>query len=476
MDIITVLQAILRWGLPALAGGVAVFLVLALAYLIYKKVFHGNKKLSKMQIICSVLLCCWAILVIGLTSLSRGANYTGEINIDFFSGYISAWNNWSISELQLIIFNMLMFAPLGFLLPLLWKKAEKIWVTLSISFGLTALIEVVQLITGTGIFEFDDLFHNLIGSLFGYFCIMAILTPIREKTIRFAPIAKVLLIPCIVSLTLGAVFVAYDQQPYGNMSIVPAVKQDMSEIQIKTDLEFADKDSDAAIYKNKYAEDKNYIQDIKSQFAQLENLTFSNTTRKEDENYIYTGTDANGNEFQMNFFFRSGQWSYTTFADGTTKLTEDTAQQYKTRYETWMKENKLLPENAAFSVQNNDTLRWDVICENDFSSGNKSFQNGSVMIKVDNDGTLIDLSYQISWNEYVATEDIISANESFAQVKDGNFKQYVPFESNDNLYIEECELSYIYDTKGFYQPIYQFKGYVNNTENPWSCQIPAVEK
>ncbi|MDE6863444.1 MAG: VanZ family protein [Eubacterium sp.] len=476
MDIITVLQAILRWGLPALAGGVAVFLVLALAYLIYKKVFHGNKKLSKMQIICSVLLCCWAILVIGLTSLSRGANYTGEINIDFFSGYISAWNNWSISELQLIIFNMLMFAPLGFLLPLLWKKAEKIWVTLSISFGSTALIEVVQLITGTGIFEFDDLFHNLIGSLFGYFCIMAILTPIREKTIRFAPIAKVLLIPCIVSLTLGAVFVAYDQQPYGNMSIVPAVKQDMSEIQIKTDLEFADKDSDAAIYKNKYAEDKNYIQDIKSQFAQLENLTFSNTTRKEDENYIYTGTDANGNEFQMNFFFRSGQWSYTTFADTTAKLTEKTAQKYRTRYETWMKENKLLPANAVFSVQNNDTLRWDVVLENEYSLDNKSFQEGSVMIKVDKNGTLFDLSYQISWNEYVTTEDIISANESFAQVKDGNFKQYVPFESNDNLYIEECELSYIYDTKGFYQPIYQFKGYVNNTENPWSCQIPAVEK
>ena len=43
MDMITILQALLRWGIPALAGGIVVFLLLASAYLIYKKVFHGKK-------------------------------------------------------------------------------------------------------------------------------------------------------------------------------------------------------------------------------------------------------------------------------------------------------------------------------------------------------------------------------------------------------------------------------------------------
>jgi len=228
MDMITILQALLRWGIPALAGGLAVFALLAATYLLYKKVFHGKKIITKLKATSSVLLCCWLVLVLGLTSLSRGANYTGEINIDFFSGYISAWNNWSIGELQLIIFNMLMFAPLGFLLPLLWRKAEKFWVTVAVSLGLTAFIEVTQLLTGTGIFELDDLFHNLIGSLFGYFCIMAVLTLIREKTIQFAPIAKVLMIPCMISLILGGVFYAYDRQPYGNMDILPAVKLEIA--------------------------------------------------------------------------------------------------------------------------------------------------------------------------------------------------------------------------------------------------------
>lgn len=475
MDMITILQALLRWGIPALAGGIVVFLLLASAYLIYKKVFHGKRTITKMQAVCTVLLCCWLLLVFGLTSLSRGANYTGEINIDFFSGYISAWNHWSISELQLIIFNMLMFAPLGFLLPLLWKKAEKVRVTLAVSLGLTILIEVVQLLTGTGIFELNDLFHNSIGSLFGYFCIMAILTPIREKTIRFVPIAKVLLIPCVVSLTLGAVFFVYDQQPYGNVDILPAVKQDMSVVQIATELKPSDKDTSVSIYKNGYAEDKDYIQGIQSGLAELEKVTFSGVTRREDENYVYTGTDANGNEFQMNFFFRRGQWSYTTFAENVAGLTGETAQQYRNRYETWMNENKLLPDNAVFSIQNNNTLRWDAAPKQDISAGDKAFQNGSVMMQFDENGMLADLSYQISWNEYVTTEDIISPKEAYAQVEDGNFEQYVPFQQGDVLHIEECELTYIYDTKGFYQPVYQFSGYINSTENPWVCQIPALK-
>ena len=68
MDMITIFQAILRWGIPAMAGGVVVFLLLASAYLVYKKAFHGKKTISKKQAICAVLLCCWLILVIGLTS------------------------------------------------------------------------------------------------------------------------------------------------------------------------------------------------------------------------------------------------------------------------------------------------------------------------------------------------------------------------------------------------------------------------
>lgn len=69
---------------------------------------------------------------------------------------------------------------------------------------------------------------------------------------------------------------------------------------------------------------------------------------------------------------------------------------------------------------------------------------------------------------------MISEREAYAQVQAGNFKQYVPFQSEDTLYVIGCSLEYVYDTKGFYQPVYEFTGYVNDMENPWVCQIPAL--
>lgn len=474
MDIITIFQTLFRWGMLALAGGVMILLTLGCIYLIYKKVFRGKKSVTKVQAISAGLLCAWLLLVLALTSLSRGSNFTGAINLDFLSGYISAWNNWSISELQLIIFNMLMFAPLGFLLPLLWKKAEKFGVTLIASLGLTGFIEVFQLLTGTGIFELDDLFHNLIGSLFGYFCVMAVITAIREKTIRFAPIAKAFAIPCVISLILGGIFYAYDQQPYGNMSVLPAVKQDMSVVQIVKEWEPSKQNTTAAIYKNRFTQDNAYLEKIKSGLAELEHLKFSNETRREDENLGYLGKNANGTDCRIIFFFRTGEWNYTTFTENPAQLTEELAQQLRNRYENWMKELELLPQDAKLSIQNGDTLRWDAVPIQDASTESKGFQKGSIMIQFDDSGELANFFYQITWNDYVATEEIISQSQAYAQVQAGNFEQYVPFQPQDRLVINKCELAYLYDTKGFYQPVYEFSGYINNSENLWVCRIPAL--
>ncbi len=475
MDIITIFQALLRWGVFAFIGGLLLGLTIFAGYMIYKKVFHGQRSMSKKQGLILFLLSCWLLLVLALTTLSRGSNFTGSFNIDFFSGYVNAWNKWSISELQLIIFNMLMFTPLGFLLPLFWKKAEKFKVTFFVSIGLTICIEIIQLFTGVGIFELDDLFHNCIGSLFGYFCIMAILPIIREKRVNFASVGKALIFPCVTGMVIGIASLVYKQQPYGNMPILPAAKQDMSKIQIITDLPLEDEPATASIYKNTYTEDQDYIERIISGFSELEDITFSSIQRREGEKRIYTGKSPNSEDVQLSVFFRTGDWSYTTWGDAAT-LTEKVAKNYGDFYKSWLKESGLLPATAVFSIQNNDTLRWDVLEENDLSIAKTAFTSGSTIMQFDSNLKLTSMYYGISWNEYVATEEIISPKAAFEQVEDGNFEQYVPFQQGDTLWVKECRLAYVYDTKGFYQPVYQFTGYINNEDNLWDCQIPALAK
>lgn len=74
MDIYTILSTIFRYSLLALGGIAALVPLYAAGFLIYKKVFHGTKKLQIGQWISLILLSGWLLLVLGLTTFSRGAN------------------------------------------------------------------------------------------------------------------------------------------------------------------------------------------------------------------------------------------------------------------------------------------------------------------------------------------------------------------------------------------------------------------
>lgn len=474
MDLVTVLHALLQWGLPAAAAGVLMMLALAGGYLFYRKTLHGSRKAEPVQAVSAALLFCWLFLVLALTSVSRGANFSGAVNLHFLSGYVSAWNSWSLSELQLILFNILMFAPFGFLLPLLWKKAEDGRFLLLSAFGMTMLIEVFQYLTGTGIFELDDLFHNLLGSLAGYSVLLFVLSVKRERRVRLMPAVRMLAIPGIISLILGGVFLAYEMQPYGNLSIVPSIRQNMKNVTVIADAELSDEQPVLPVYRSLHAEDSAYVETIRASLAEEEGLTFSRVKRHEDENPGFTGTDADGEAFQMLFFFRTGEWNYTAAPDRAAVLTEEMAAMYREQYETWMASLDLLPENAVFSMQNEDTLRWDASPAADDGSLPDVFQRGTVLMQFREAGCPAAIYYQMTWNEKAGEEKLISQAEAYGRILSGDFEQYVPFQECDVLHVTDCVLTYMYDSKGFYQPVYQFSGYLNDPDSPWSCAVAAL--
>ena len=64
--------------------------------------------------------------------------------------------------------NVVMFAPLGYLLPNIWKKLRKFYKTVLVAIGIVFLIEVLQFITGLGSFDVDDFILNCLGIIIGY--------------------------------------------------------------------------------------------------------------------------------------------------------------------------------------------------------------------------------------------------------------------------------------------------------------------
>lgn len=67
-----------------------------------------------------------------------------------------------------IFLNILLFVPLGFLLPMISKRFKNLWLTTLTGFVFSAGIETMQYITGRGLTEVDDVINNTAGALIGY--------------------------------------------------------------------------------------------------------------------------------------------------------------------------------------------------------------------------------------------------------------------------------------------------------------------
>jgi len=64
--------------------------------------------------------------------------------------------------------NVIMFIPLGYLLPNIWKKLRKFYKTILLAIGIVFIAEVLQLFTGLGSFDVDDFILNCFGITMGY--------------------------------------------------------------------------------------------------------------------------------------------------------------------------------------------------------------------------------------------------------------------------------------------------------------------
>jgi glycopeptide antibiotics resistance protein len=157
-------------GLVVLAGIMA-FAVLILAYFIHKRKYKGEKKFPWARSFLWLVFLGYLVIVVYATMLRWSGFFHREWNLHLFRAWREAWNNFSAKNWANVLLNVAMFGPLGFLLPLLGKRFRKWYVTLPAGFGVSLVIELLQLAMGRGICDVDDLFCNTLGAAIGYFII-----------------------------------------------------------------------------------------------------------------------------------------------------------------------------------------------------------------------------------------------------------------------------------------------------------------
>jgi len=120
----------------------------------------------------------WVVLLF-ITFFSREDSSWKTMDLELFSSWgINTRNNAFVIE------NILLFIPYGFLSAWLIKEVRNVMVCTMLGAATSLLIEWMQLLTGRGIFQIDDVITNTIGTTIG--CIVCVIIiklrkPPREK-------------------------------------------------------------------------------------------------------------------------------------------------------------------------------------------------------------------------------------------------------------------------------------------------------
>lgn len=116
----------------------------------------------------ALLILYWLFFVISMTIFGRTRTEDAQIELQLFWCVREAWNQHDPMYWFVIVGNIVLFIPIGFILPAFFDRMRCMWKTAVAGFAFSTAIEVVQLVFHLGLFELDDFFNNTLGCILGY--------------------------------------------------------------------------------------------------------------------------------------------------------------------------------------------------------------------------------------------------------------------------------------------------------------------
>lgn len=132
------------------------------------------------------LLICYVISIFVITLAYRRADIKLNYSLNPFHAYKSlietisdgiqqyGWSglwkqfNEYKGQINSVVLNTLLFVPLGYLLPSVFRSLGNLWKVLGVGLVISLTIEIIQLITRLGWFDALDIIHNIAGAAIGY--------------------------------------------------------------------------------------------------------------------------------------------------------------------------------------------------------------------------------------------------------------------------------------------------------------------
>lgn len=452
-----------------LLAGILAAAVIAVAYLIFKKKHKGEKKFPWGKIILYLLLVGYVFIVISATILRKAGGFRREYNFHLFRAWIEAWNNYSVKNWANVLLNIALFVPLGALLPLLWKKCKKWYITIPVGLGTSFVIELVQLALKRGICDVDDLFANTLGVVIGFFCIMAVISLFNEKGHRIKPCLLHGGIALLPILTICGIFVSYNVQEFGNLPQAAAYTKNTKGVNWVMECELPTANKEMAVYQTQ-VRSKADCDAFAEDFKKIINTEYSTISYYEEAAYYMdNGSDGGAHFLHVNYLDQGYDYS-ASFHDDAPWIDSDRTAivEALSRYPVQ------IPESAEFTIEGDG---WHSFTSQQYIDGDVLI-DGTLRVRVAENGSIREIENQLLSYTYYRSVNIITPEEALALLKTGRFSDEDYFEriNPSTIAITQCVLEYQVDTKGFYQPVYTF--YLEYGSDTYGniVMIPAMKR
>lgn len=127
----------------------------------------------------------WGLIIAYIVVIIYNTLYNRNVMIHYKYDLIPFWSYAAIikGQHQLIylnLMNILMFVPLGCMMRFICSKVKLSYIAVFAG-CLSLCIEIIQLVTKRGTFEFDDVIHNVLGCMIGIVSFDFIMIKLKER-------------------------------------------------------------------------------------------------------------------------------------------------------------------------------------------------------------------------------------------------------------------------------------------------------
>ncbi len=476
MRIEYVMQLARQYLVLGLTAAMLTLLIMIVCFAFYRKYFQKSDTIPWVKFIIMASLVCYFIIVIGATMLSRGQYETRQAILRPFETYRYAWFKMDMVYWRNLVLNILMFCPIGFLLPIIHPVFRKYYVVYATGFGCTFFIELAQFIFRCGVFETDDLINNTLGAMIG-FGLYSLLVIVREWIMEEKKnILKTVLlqIPLMFSFVLFLMIaLVYQTKSLGNLMCCYTHKHKISDLSITASCEISQERKTAEIskvYTYSQQEAYNYAQNVLWGTGKR----ISSMPTFYDKNAYFQSEDGTATIW---FDYVGGTFSYEDYSQHTDSHGFEIAKKVfasKEQIEVAVKQLGLeLPEQYIFSNLGNGNYRLNGL------QTEKGGPSGVINCTYTTNDMISSLEYYITKGEVCYEKEIYSEKEIYDKLKKGRFSEI--YNTNDEeiqvsaikeMNVKSIELNYVLDSKGYFQPVYVCKVSCDGVDG--SIELPAL--